>query len=121
MFDIVNILSNRSRWKLLRVLVFRQQALPLRQLAELSGVSLTATQHAVDEMEREGLVGSSIDGKYRLISLKIGDPIHSLLKQLFKVIDEHDTSINKVSQNQKARKVLEFNNEALEMIRSARK
>ena len=121
MSDIVEILSSRGKFKVLKVLTEHESPIPLRQLAELSDASLTSTKHTVDELKKMAVIKTRMNSNRKLISLENSHPASDLIRKIFQVIQSDEDQKKTEVENKKAVKILQFNSSALEMIRKARR
>lgn len=119
MEEIAEILSSGGKFKVLNVLSRHETPLPLRQLSEVAGSSLTSTKYAVDRLKKLSVVKVKRSGNRTLISLARNHPSIPLLLKIFSEIKGEEKHLENL--NEKAQKFLKFNTDALEMLREARR
>lgn len=121
MNSIFDIFSSPAKAKILNVLYFQVQPIPLRHIAYISGLPVFSVQNAVRSLLDDELINKSEEDNYVLFELNKVNPFYDILRQFFIIEVNNRICMGAKTYYQKAKQVLEFANAAYIIFRCAKK
>lgn len=120
MLDIASLFSSRTRFRVLRTLVYQSQPLPLRHIAYLSGSPLFSVQRALKQLVEETILIQKREGCYSLFSLNTHHVSYPFLRQVFDLEMKNQIAFLSENYHKKAKSTLVFSSSARGLLKKAR-
>lgn len=120
MIDISSLLSSKARWKILRVLFYQHEPIPLRHVAYLSGMPVFSIQRALVQLLDEQVIVRQEKQSRVLFSLNKRSESYDFLAGLFAL--EVRSRLKNLSEtyHQRARASLAFASQARSFFKTVR-
>ena len=121
MISTDSLFSSPAKLKVLRVLNYQPGPLALRPIASLSGAPLYSVQRALSQLVREKVVRRKRGGMYVRFELDEKSGAVPFLRSFFDLESGVRIAANAGKYDRKAESALQFINQALPLIRGARR